>query len=358
MNIIKPAVQIFMILSLVLALSGCWNNKDINHRTLPLVMGITIQDDEYKVVLQAPELDQNTIKLKMITQTGKTISQAIDKISVNKEKQIDLLHIKVIVIEKKLAQQGMKDILSGFMRSGEISPKAYIAISENDISQFLLFEGKSNVPRGSFVYDFFEKNAGWNPQVARAPIWQIYRSIYSYTNDIAIPILQNGPNLPCEYIGSAIIKNAKMVGQITSDETLLYNAFNRESTQGKIEVMDHASVLIVKNTMNHTSKIIDNKPVMNTQIKLKVVILETRGNPSQAIIKQEIETLLTERFQDLFTKIQKSEADIFGIGQHFRTKIPRKQLEHWRTDYYPQLKMNFLFQTDIQNEGFIKMPTN
>lgn len=57
--------------------------------------------------------------MNLISQTGKTISQAVDKISMNKEKQIDLFHVKVILIEKKVAQQGMKDIIAGFMRSGK-----------------------------------------------------------------------------------------------------------------------------------------------------------------------------------------------------------------------------------------------
>ncbi|MDD9268290.1 Ger(x)C family spore germination protein [Paenibacillus sp. GCM10023248] len=358
MNILKSASQIFMILGLLVILSGCWDNKDINHRSLPLVMGITMQDGEYKIILQTPELDQSKIKLNEITETGKTISQAVDKISVNKEKEIDLLHIKVIVIEKKLAQQGMKDILSSFMRSGEISLKAYIAICDEDITHFLSKEAEISVPKGSFVYDFFEKNAGWNPQIARAQIWQTYRSIYSYTNDIAIPVLKTGKDLTCEYEGSAIIKNGKMVGQISSDETLLYNAFNKESTQGKIEVMDHASVLIVSNSMYHKSELMDNKPLMNSTIKMKVVVLETRGNPSQALIKQELETLLTERFQQLFAKVQESEADILAVGQHFRTKLSRKELERWRTAYYPQLKMNVHIHTDIQNEGYIKIRAN
>ncbi|OCT13400.1 spore gernimation protein GerC [Paenibacillus pectinilyticus] len=358
MHTIKWMFRIFLGLCLIIALSGCWDNKDINHRTLPLIMGVSLQKDEYKVILQIPELQQSSIKLNTVTESGKTISQAVDKISMNKEKQIDLLHIKVIVIEEKLAQQGMKDIIAGFMRSGEISPKAYIAICDEDLTQFFANGVKTAVPRGSFIYDFFEKNAGWNPQIARAQIWQIYRSIYSYTNDIAIPVLQSGKNSPCTYEGSAIVKNGKMVGQITSDETLLYNAFNKDSTLGKIEVMDHASVLIVSNTMNHTTMLIDNVPKMNSQIKLKVVILETKGNPSDSLIKQELEKLLTERFQHLFTKIQKNEADILGIGQRFRTKIPRKELEHWRTDYYPQLTMNIQFQSDIQNEGFIKIPSS
>ncbi|KRE55954.1 Ger(x)C family spore germination protein [Paenibacillus sp. Soil750] len=355
MHTIKSTFQICMLLCLALPLSGCWDNKDINHRTLPLVMAIAMQGDLYKVSIQTPEIDQDEITLKLISETGKTISQAVDKISMNKEKQVDLFHIKVIIVDRKLAQNGMKDIISGFMRSGEISPKAYIVICGEDTSLFLSKESTTTVPKGSFVYDFFEKNAGWNPQISRAQVWKIYRSIYSYTNDVAIPLVKSSPDSPCEFLGSAIIKNGKMVGQINTDETLIYNVYHGESTSGKIEVLDHASVSITSNTMKLTTKLINNKPYMNSQVKLKVVILETKGNPSQTLIKEELETLLTKRFQLLFAKIQKSEADILALGQRFRRKIPRKELEHWRTKYYPQLQMDLQFHADIENEGFIKM---
>ncbi len=198
---------------------------------------------------------------------------------------------------------------------------------------------------------FFEKNSGWTPQIALTRVWQVYRSMHSYTRDTALPIVKSGRNTSIKHIGSAVIRSGKMVEEITPDETLLFNAFNRESTQGKIEVMDHASVLIVKNTTKHKSKLIDNKPQMDSDIYLKVVILETRENPTSDSIKEELKTLLNERFNHMFKNIQEKEADILGLGQYFRTKIPREQLKRWRTDYYPQLELNLSVHIDIQNEG-------
>jgi Ger(x)C family germination protein len=355
MKIYKLAPPIFMLLFMALTLSACWDNRDINHRSLPVTMGVSYKDQIYKVFLEIPEPVENTTRIRIISGTGKTITQAVDSISMDMESSVDLLHLKLIVFEKKYAQQGVNDSISGFIRSRDISPKAIVVICDEDLDNFFPTIQKAMEPEGTTLYDCFEKNAGWNPQVALTRIWQVYRSIHSYTRDVAIPILKSGNNTVIEHLGSAVIKNGKMVDQISSDETLLFNAFNGESTQGKIEVMDHASVLIVNNTMKTESKLMDNRPSLISKLNLKVSLLETRGNPSNELIKKELDALLTERFNRMLTKIQIKEADILGLGQFFRNKIPRDHLRHWRSEYLPNLKMDFQVHIVIQNEGNLKM---
>jgi Ger(x)C family germination protein len=357
MRIIKKATTITIISLLVFTLSACWNNKDINHRVMPVVMGVSMEGDEYKVFLQIPQPSKDTIQTKIVKGTGKTINHAVDKINTDMESSVDLLHLKVIIIEEKFAQKGVKDLISGFMRSRDVSPKAIVAICDDDFDRFFSRMSKSTEAEGTALLDFFEKNAGWTPEIALTRVWQVYRSIHSYTQDVAIPILSLGKkNTLVDQIGSAVIKNGKMVEQIDSDETLLFNAFNDESTQGKIEVTDAGTVLILGNTMVHESKFLNERSFLNSKIKLKVMLVETKGNPPTESIKKELETLLKRRFNVMFTKLQKSEADILGLGQYFRNKIPRKELKHWRSEYYPELSMDFQVYVDIQNEGNLITP--
>ncbi|MCM3730808.1 Ger(x)C family spore germination protein [Fictibacillus nanhaiensis] len=354
MKTYKLAAIALLHFCLLFILSGCWNNKDINHRVLPVAMGISKQDKEYKVILKIPEPHQGTTQIKIVSATGTTITQVVDKISMNMESSVDLLHVKVIIIERETAEQGVKDIISGFMRARDVSAKALVVICDEDLDEFFSKIKKTTGPEGTTLFDFFEKNAGWNPQIALTRIWMVYRSIHSYTHDVAIPLVKSGKSTMVEQIGSAVIKNGKMVGEINSDETLLVNAFNGEGIQGRIEVMDHASVLIISDRMEHKSKLIEQKPYLQSQINIKVVLLETRGDPSTKVIKKELEHLLTNRFNLMFTKFQTSKADILGLGQFYRTQISRSQLKFWRSKYYPHLKMDIKFHINIQNEGYLK----
>ncbi|WP_339819778.1 Ger(x)C family spore germination protein [Paenibacillus sp. FSL R7-0216] len=347
-------LKLAMVACCTLTLSGCWDNRDINHRSLPVVMGISREDSKYKVFLDIPQTSENGTRSMLVTRTGQTITQVVDEISSNMETRVDLLHLKVIIFDRKYAEEGLTDSISSFMRSREISAKAMVAICDEDLETFFTKLQKNSSTDQTVLYNFFEKNAGWSPSVAVTRTWEIFRSIHSYTRDIAIPIIKSGTSTVIENVGAAIIKNGRMVGQITADETLLMNAFNEESAHGKIEVMNHASVLIVSNSMKHRVALKDGDPYMRSQINLKVSVLETRGGPTVDVIKDELETLLTQRFNKMFKNILKHEADILGVGQYFRTRIPRDKLAHWRTEYLPRLKIDLDVKTTIQNEGNLK----
>ncbi|WP_053374933.1 Ger(x)C family spore germination protein [Paenibacillus sp. FJAT-27812] len=340
---------------IVLFLSGCWDNRDINHRVLPVVMGVTMKENEYLIYLQIPVPSGNTTKTKIVTGAGKTINHAVDKISANLEDHVDLLHVKVILVDTKYAQKGLDDIIADFMRGRDVSTKTLIAICDDDMDHFFTSATQSMEPKGTALYDFFEKNAGWNPQIALTRVWEVYRSIHSYTRDVAIPVIRSGKTTVVQHIGAAVVKNGKMVAQINPDETLLFNAFNGESTQGKIEVSNHASVLIISNAITNKSLMVNSMPILKSNLKLKVVILETKGNPTTETIKQELEDVVKQRFDQMFAKLQKSGADILGTGQYFRSELSRAELKNWRTKYYSELKLELQVDAIIENTGFLNM---
>lgn len=354
-GLIHFGLKLLLTVTILLGVCGCWDNKDINHRALPVVMGLDHQNGAYKVYLLIPHTTQRRTDVRIVTQEGSTINQVVDKIAKDLEVDVDLLHLKVLVFHRAVAEAGMKDSISSFMRARDISPKTIVAISDDKLETLFQKLKTSSTSGGMEMYNFFQKHAGWSPNVAQTRVWEIYRSLDSFTRDVAVPLIKAGQTTPIESTGSAVIKNGMMVGRITPDETLLFNSFNGLAAQGKIEVMDRASVMILTENLTHSSSFNDGKPVLNSRLTLKVTILETKGSPTEAMIKQDTESLLTDRFGRMLRKIQSEEADILGLGQLFRTKIPRDRLTSWRTDYYPTMKVNFQVNTIIQNEGLLKM---
>lgn len=342
----------------LLSLTGCWDNKDINHRMMPVVLGITKEQEEYKLFLQIPKAARGQIQTTIVKETGTTINQIIDKMSANLESSVDLLHAKVIIVDRTLAEEGMKDFISGFMRSRDVPSKALMVISQNDIEDIFSTLENQEHSEETVLLDYFEKNAGWNPQIPLTRVWQVYQSIHSYTKDVSIAMIKKGENSVCEFVGGAVIKNGKMVEMIDPDETLLYNAFNDESNQGKIEVLDEGSVMILGNRMHHDSSIIDGRPHFHSELRLSVMVLETKGEASREEIKEALTALLLERYDRMFSKIQSSEADILGIGQYFRKEISREELKNWRSKYYPELVFTQDIVINIQNEGNLRMPSD
>jgi Ger(x)C family germination protein len=353
--IIRNALKCFLMLAaLVPLLTGCWDIKDINHRSLPVIMGISLtEENQYKVFLDIPATNE-TSTVNIVSDTGDTINEIIDHISMNMETQVDLLHLKIVIVDKKFARNGMEDIISAFNRSRDISSKTLFAISDQGLDQFFSDMAAKSEHSGNIVYDFFEKNAGWNPQLADTRVWQMFRSIHSYTHDVIVPIIRSGKSTSIECMGSAIIKNGRMTGRIGPDETLVANAFYGKSAFGKVEVMESATVQIISNRLTHHSWMQDGKPYLRSHLRLKVTILDSRGHPTEGQINEKLEELLTLRLNQMFQETQNEQADILALGQFFRNHLTREQLRDWRTTYYPNLDFKLRVTTVIENRGNLK----
>lgn len=276
---LRNPIFLAVLLAGTMTLSGCWDIKDINHRSLPVVMGVKRAGGTYKVLLVVPNPNPGQTNVNIITQSGITINEILDKIDRNMEKKVDLLHLKVIIFERSVAEKGLSQSIESFMRARDISDKTFAAISDGPLEPLFDKLQSASESSGTETYDYFEKNAGWSPEVVQTRIWEVFRSMNSFTRDDVIPIVKPGLSTTIESAGSAVIRNGKMVGVIDSEESLLYNLFKGAGTQGKIEVMDHATVKIVADRLNRSSAMQKGRAIMKGKLRLKVTVLETVGSP-------------------------------------------------------------------------------
>ncbi|GJM83077.1 hypothetical protein HMSSN139_55730 [Paenibacillus sp. HMSSN-139] len=106
MKLLPLLLKIALAACCTLALGGCWDNRDINHRSLPVVMGISKEDAKYKVFLDIPQSSQEGTRSMLVTRTGQTITEVVDDISSNLETRVDLLHLKVIILSENMPRKG------------------------------------------------------------------------------------------------------------------------------------------------------------------------------------------------------------------------------------------------------------
>ena len=84
------------------------------------------------------------------------------------------MHLKIVIVDKNFARNGMEDIISAFNRSRDISSKTLFAISDQGLDQFFSDMATKSEHSGNIIYDYFEKRR-LEPQLADTRIWQMFR---------------------------------------------------------------------------------------------------------------------------------------------------------------------------------------
>ena len=332
-------------------LGGCWDNKDIEKRVLPLVIGIAKGGNNgYQVTVQIPLTKTSGLMSRIVTSKGPSVSRALGEIQTNSENAVDYSQVHLVVIQKNLATNSkqLRQLIKFLMRSKEIPTNAQLAFTDDPIVNLLSnINDKLGVDATS-LFDYFNKGAGWAPGISNTRIWEVYRSLYSYTDDITIPIVGSGKDTVLIYKGAAAFKKGKITQRINPDETQLINLFQTNNANGKIENVGFASVMVKYSAVKNIAFMKDNEPTVSTNLKLKIDVLEVHAGITNDQINNKLEKLLEKRFYHVLKQSKKTNTDLFGFGKYFRHQIPYDDLKNWREKYYPNLKANF--QVQVSNE--------
>ncbi|WP_028608797.1 Ger(x)C family spore germination protein [Paenibacillus harenae] len=341
-----------MLVTLIFAVTGCGEIKDINHRALPIVMGIAPGDEkEFRVALQIPLPGQQQYTVRTVSAEGETVSQAIQRVQTNVENHLDLLHLKLIIFHLDLIKDGINEELEYAIRSRQIAPKSYIAATESDIVK-LLNSTKERVEQdGTTFYNFFSQTAGWTPDISNTQLWEAYRAVHSSSQDYMAAIVGIGDDEMLESRGSAVIAGGKMVDRLDSEEMLLVNIFNNKFQGAVIQVLEKASVMVIGAKVRNVVSIKSGVPKLHSKLTLTVSIEETKGEPSPGEIRHQLNEEMEGRFMMILNRMKKHEADLFHIGQHFRRILTPDEMKKWRSEYYPQLEASIEVETLIRNTG-------
>jgi len=343
--------KLLIVFMSMLLLSGCWNIKDINKRSLPLVMGISKEEGkEYKLSLQIPILENENQISKVVTGKGETVASILGQIRTNSEDAVDYSQIRLIVIQSNLAhnQQEFKELIKFLMVSEEIPSRALVAISDENVEDVLANISEKLGVQATSIYDFFNKGSDWAPEIFSISIWELYRSSYLYTKDIAIPVVRSGKDTVLVFEGSDILKNGNIIERISPHESQLINVFQNENEKGKIESLGFASLMVTNSSIKNKISMRNNKPHVSSDLNLKIYILERDNGITDKRIRKELEKLIEKRFYIILKKTQGRQADIFGFGQQFQHVLSYHELKDWRDEYYPKLKVNFKVHANME----------
>lgn len=291
--------KIFIILTMVLLLSGCYNYKELNEISIISSISIDKHDDEYLVGAQIMNAKQDeksdSSQVIVYTETGKTINEALRKMTMKSPSKLYGGHLSKLVISEEVAKEGIINVLDIFQRLTEIRNEFTITIAKGidasdvikvmtapesvpaeyvktslqsaDISSALTYSTKLD----EFV-SYYLKD-GIDPVIAVVEV-EDYKKKGTTTDNTAT----TDPITKITLGNIAVTNEGKLEKFLTENETIGYN-FIRDQVQEMIMPVKcddkyYSSVSVLNSATKTDVKEVNNKYQININVKTKAIIAE------------------------------------------------------------------------------------
>ncbi|MFF2752931.1 Ger(x)C family spore germination protein [Psychrobacillus sp. NPDC058041] len=136
---------IFILLILILFLSGCWDKRELNELAITVGIGLDKIDDEYLVTAQVAVPSELSMKggaghsqITIFQGKGTTVYEAIRQLTKASPRNIYLGHLQVLIIGDSLAKEGIGDSLDFFARNWEVRWDFYVAVAKDSTAEKIL----------------------------------------------------------------------------------------------------------------------------------------------------------------------------------------------------------------------------
>ncbi|MCM3768639.1 Ger(x)C family spore germination protein [Neobacillus niacini] len=368
----KHSLVLVLVFFLLLPLlSGCWDAMEMERRANVLAIGIDEADEiDQKKDGEVAHLKDSFLKpkgklMKMTVQiaipgriplgpdqggeqkpvlvmsvVGHTLEDALINLQQQIADQVFLGHLRIIVLNEKVAKRGTKRLHDVLRRNPEIRRTAALVVSKEAASQYMkLMPGLDRVP-SLYLADMVDNLSalGRFPPSFIGLFWTIYSS---KGQEAYLPYLTIKQKGIIELKGLAYFKEDKMVGKTSPLEIGVFMAVKGDSEGGYgafVQVPDTDEMVMVRVRSRKNKMKIERKnglPHIRLKIRYECEIDEKASfkmklNDSRVLKSIEKETAkdMKKSIEKLIAKTQAAGSDVFGFGEHFRAKLP----QYWNSE--------------------------
>ena len=332
----KKIILCFM-LSAILLLCGCFGAVDINDTAIVMGVGFDSGEGEYyksivQTVVPKALSDGGGKTYSNFEGEGKSIGESILNASLKCGKYMNMSHTSALLINEKIAEKGVNEILDYFMRDKEFHSTITVAVSEESAEKILECESKiEKVPASNIISlgrRFRENSVG-----EEINVFDFVSKSLQKNSATMVPIVKSAGD-DISVSGSAVFKDGKMVMKISCAEARgvlwLKNKIEKADITSEMEGATFDVRIEKSNTKLTLSK--DEKIHITADIDTDISIKRDDKGVLNAwgeekVLARVSETIKSEILESL-KKLQETELDVYG----FQEKISRK---------YPDEKQTF-----------------
>lgn len=342
----KKSVCIFLAVFLACMLSGCWNYRGIDETTI--IVGIAIDKNKdtgnfqlsYEIVDLTQDIKQTGTRSKIVDVEGKTLFEAARNAKKRLANKLFFGNTQVIIIDQKIAEDGMAYIIDWFIRDSECRETISITISQEETARELLTaKGIDELLVAYEMKKIIEQDTKVTGYTKGVEVYNFFNMLHEEGLCPVAPafhIIKNDEERVTEVNGVSVFKGDKLVGFLDPIETNRFLFVMDEiktgvfSLSSKDDGSDDITLEIFKNKTDTTYSYENDKVKFHiktlTEVYLGELHFETDLLDKEILemIKLNAEKKLKKEITEVIKKVQTQfGSDIFGFGNMIYKTNPK-----------------------------------
>lgn len=361
-----------IVLIALLALTGCWDARDVEQRSL--VMGVAFDlaedNDDHIMTIEIPVITSYASengggegdKTITLSTTGDNVAHMTINFESRVWRELSFGHTQVLIIGEDLARKGIQPFLDFFDRNPRIDRRMKLIIAQEEARSIF----NSDNPREPIVSLYL------NQVLERTPTTRVITRNFQdslrkleHNGDTILPRVRS-EDIEVTVAGSALIKDYKLQAWLGENETraagFLYNTISDGGIYANVDNVIYTLVLRTAKT-RIKPRLDGDQLSFDISIKGDGDIFEVfnptiEGSIDIPIQKVEakVNQIITDEIKHLINMIQEYEADPFQFGQLVYQKYPKYWREYgtnWKREVFPQVDFEIETQFTIRRQGII-----
>lgn len=348
-----------VLLTIVLLLSGCWDEKNFNDTIHVPMIGISGSADDLEISFLLPAIERKTDEDRIITTNGASFYDAQLKADSSTHNQLDTSMLTSIIIEDKSTEQDIYHYLDSFYRDVRNRLGLVLLVSDGPAKDYIEY-GKEF---GQNVNTFYSDMATHLAEESLLPdqdLQIICTYLFDATIDAQIPYLTLNEQLEFPAVsGVALYSNRKFTGEIIPlKDMVVMQVLKNEIGKKALETILFEDAPLTYEVERIKRKVQTTKKSASLQYDIEISILNyapdrLKNSAKRSDIEDEVASDLEKKANKLIHIMQQVQHDGLGIGRYFRAfEVEVFSEDTWR-DYYQSLDISTSFSVKVHDTGIM-----
>ncbi|WP_342774559.1 Ger(x)C family spore germination protein [Paenibacillus piri] len=366
-------------------LTGCWSTVELNDQAFAKIMLLDKSDDGIEMTLEFPLPNQMVPSQEggggggggksgkpfaYVTKRDRDVAKAYRAIQADLSRKISFGQLRIIVIGRKLAEDGIGQVVDFIAREPKIHINSNVFITEGKpVELASILVGFERFPT-DILSGYIEEKV-----TVEVTVKDLLMANYT-GGDLVIPMLVFGregivkKKTDEKWMGTdgaAIFKDGKMVSLLNTMEMrgalwILGKLKNAEVNVPSPSDGKNVSFMVTQATTRIKPEV-EGDPTIHIRCKAEVDVLANESNinledPDQLkLLEQRLGKKLEGRMAQAIAKSKKAKSDAFQFGNYVRWRFPQKWEEikpGWRELYVDKVNVKEHVDVSIKRLGAVR----